>query len=65
MVSTIAGGGGGALPGYANGIGSVVRFNGPAGITSWSTGDLLVTENSNHMIRKITTSGKKPSSVIK
>ncbi len=57
VVSTVAGGGGSALSGYVDGMGAVARFSYPVGISSLSTGDLVVTDYHNHIIRKITSSG--------
>lgn len=54
VVTTIAGSG---IRGFANGAGTSARFNYPDGITIDRTGNILVTENSNHKIRKVTTSG--------
>ncbi len=56
-MSTVAGGGGSTLTGYVDGIGAVARFLNPWGISSLSSGDLVVTDNNNHIIRKITSSG--------
>ncbi len=57
MVSTLAGGGGGTLLGYVDGVGTVARFNGPYGIASLSSGDVMVADTYNNNIRKITSSG--------
>ncbi len=57
VVSTVAGGGGSTLPGNVDGVGAVSRFSGPYGISSLSTGDLVVADTHNHIIRKITSSG--------
>ncbi len=45
----------GSSTGFADGVGSAARFNGPIGIAIDSTGNLYVTDYSNHLIRKITT----------
>ncbi|HWW39812.1 putative Ig domain-containing protein, partial [Pedobacter sp.] len=42
--------------GSVNGTGSVVRYNGPYGISIDSQGNLYLAENANNMIRKIATS---------
>ena len=39
--------------GSADGVGRVAQFNGPAGITMDTTGNLYVTDQNNHTIRKI------------
>ncbi len=57
VVSTLAGGGGGTLTGYVDGIGAVARFNNPRGVSFLSTGDVVVADTNNHLIRKITSSG--------
>ncbi len=57
VVSTVAGGGGSTLFGYVDGVGSVARFNGPHGISSLSTGDLAIVDRTNHIIRKMTSTG--------
>ncbi len=54
IVSTIAGSPG--LSGFSNGIGSSARFNQPGGICLDSVGNIYVTDNGNHRIRKIDTS---------
>ncbi|MEY4568900.1 MAG: hypothetical protein RLZZ398_339 [Verrucomicrobiota bacterium] len=56
LVSTIAGSPG--LPGSADGLGSVARFNFPSGIAVDGAGVVFVTDQQNHTIRKITTSGQ-------
>ncbi len=57
VVSTVAGGGGGTASGYVDGKGAMARFNVPTGISSLSTGDLVVADFGNHIIRKITSTG--------
>ncbi len=57
VVSTVAGGGGSTLSGYVDGVGAVARFNYPNGILYLSTGDLVVADHNNNIIRKITSSG--------
>ncbi len=56
-MSTVAGGGGGSLFGYVDAVGAVARFNAPNGILHLSTGDLVVADQNNNIIRKITSSG--------
>ncbi len=53
MVSTVAGGGGSTLSGYTDGMCSVARFFGLRGVSSLSTGDLVIGDSSNNRIRKI------------
>ncbi len=57
LVSTVAGGGGNNLYGYVDGVGALVRFNGPVCVSTLTTGDLLIVDYSNNMIRRITSSG--------
>ncbi len=57
LVSTVAGGGRSALYGYADGFGSMARFNQPYGVSSTLTGDIIVADADNNLIRKITSSG--------
>lgn len=54
MVSTIAGS---AISGYADGVGSAVKFALPYGICFDANGDLLVADRFNHKIRKVTPAG--------
>lgn len=53
VVSTIAGGSGG----YADGIGTAAKFNGPVGVTVDVLNNIYVTDQNNNKIRKITPSG--------
>ena len=54
-VSPFAGSG---LPGSSNGVGSSASFNNPRGITiDQQTGNVFVSDYSNHSIRKITPQG--------
>ncbi len=55
VVTTIAGSAG--VVGTTNGIGNLVRFNNPHGITSDKSGNIYITDRYNNLIRKITTSG--------
>jgi methionine-rich copper-binding protein CopC len=52
----LAGSAGGAT-GSANGTGTAASFNNPAGLVRDSQGNLYVSDNSNHVIRKITPQG--------
>ncbi len=56
-MSTVAGGGGNSLSGYIDDVGTLARFKGPGGILSLSTGDLIVADTGNNIIRKIKSSG--------
>ncbi len=55
IVTTLAGSAG--LPGYLNGSGSTARFHQPWGITTLPSGNLAVADESNCVIRTLTTSG--------
>ncbi len=57
LVSTVAGGGGGVLSGYVDGVGTIAKFNYPAGITLTSAGDIIVADFYNNLIRKMLSSG--------
>jgi len=54
-VSTLAGLAG--SPGSANGTGTVARFRYPAGVAVSSTGDVFVSDEYNHAIRKVSSNG--------
>jgi sugar lactone lactonase YvrE len=54
-VTTVAGVAGSA--GTADGTGNVARFNQPRGIAIGPDGDLYVADNSNNLIRRVTTAG--------
>ena len=54
IVSTIAGSG----SGYADGVGTSATFNAPYDIAVDSTGNLFVVEYNNHIIRRISPSGR-------
>ena len=54
MVSTVAG----STAGFANGVGTLAKFNLLHGISVDSTGNVWVADNSNHMIRRINTAGR-------
>lgn len=53
MVTTIAG----SSQGYLDGIGTVAKFNGPAGVAVDNNGTLYVADRLNHRIRKISSTG--------
>lgn len=53
LVSTLAG----STLGYADGIGDSAKFYYPYGVAVDATGDVYVTDNNNHKIRKITPTG--------
>ena len=55
VVTTVAGLG--ATPGFINAAGTAARFNNPVGVALDATGNLLVADGSNNVIRKITTAG--------
>ncbi len=61
VVSTVAGGGGSSLSGYVDGVGSLARFCQLSGISALSTGDVVVADTNNQIIRKITSSGSTNS----
>ncbi|CAN1544661.1 Secretion system C-terminal sorting domain [Flavobacteriaceae bacterium] len=52
-VTTIAG----STSGFADGIGITAKFNNPTGISIDNTGNILVVDNQNNRIRKISTTG--------
>lgn len=54
LVTTLAGNG---VPGYADGPGTEARFNQPDGIVVDTDGFVYVTENGNHVIRRISPPG--------
>jgi hypothetical protein len=55
QVETFAGSAG--QPGWADGAGSVARFNSPRGLATGPDGSLYVADTGNHIIRKITPEG--------
>jgi hypothetical protein len=55
VVTTLAGLAG--VSGSSNGVGSLARFNSPAGLTVDGSGNLYVADLSNHTIRKVTAAG--------
>ncbi len=57
VVTTVAGGGATSLPGYVNGVGTVTRFYYPYGVAVTTSGDFIVADSMNCVIRKITSSG--------
>ncbi|MFY8035021.1 MAG: NHL repeat-containing protein, partial [Flexibacteraceae bacterium] len=54
IVSTLAGNG---VAGYADGTGTAAQFNDPIAIDFDLEGNLIIAEQSNHRIRKVTTNG--------
>ncbi len=54
-VSTVAGLAG--ATGFVNGTGSAARFNGPSGIEIEASGDLLVSDFSSQVVRRVTPAG--------
>ena len=54
VVTTLAG----AANSYADGVGSAASFSKPTGICVSPSGDLVVSDNANNLIRKVSTSGK-------
>lgn len=60
VITTLAGGDNcynGPCPGFADGTGSLAKFNRPAGIVSDSYGNIYVADSGNNRIRAITSSG--------
>ena len=55
VVSTLAGSAG--VPGFADGPGAAARFNYPAGLAVDTAGNVYVADQSNSVIRKITSAG--------
>ncbi|MCX6996217.1 MAG: hypothetical protein NTV49_03825 [Kiritimatiellaeota bacterium] len=55
VVTTLAGSAG--TPGSADGTGSVARFYNPTDVAVDSAGNVFVTDNNNHTIRKVTVAG--------
>jgi DNA-binding beta-propeller fold protein YncE len=49
--------GGEDRPGFVNATGAAARFNRPAGITALPDGDLLVADENNHRVRRVTLGG--------
>ncbi len=56
LVTTFAGRTG--SPGFSDGIGSSARFSNPSGLCFDDTGNLLVADTGNHIIRKISPQGR-------
>ena len=57
IVSTMAGGGGGATGGFADGTGTAAAFKGPFGAAVDASGNVLVADASNSRLRRVTPSG--------
>ncbi len=57
MALTVAGGGGGTLYGYVDDVGTAAKFFYPEGLASTSTGDIIVADTYNHLIRRVFSSG--------
>ncbi|HEY4290001.1 MAG TPA: hypothetical protein VGN00_23030 [Puia sp.] len=55
LAGSAAGGGGSA--GYADGMGTAAKFNGPNGVVVDASGNVYVTDARNYLIRKITPGG--------
>ncbi len=58
VVSVIAGGGGSNSVGFVDGVSSVAKFSFPRVVTVISSGDIIVADTNNHLIRKISTTGE-------
>jgi sugar lactone lactonase YvrE len=54
VVTTLAGSG---VAGYADGSGTAAQFNRPTGVVVDASGNLYVTDSSNHRIRKVNSTG--------
>lgn len=57
MVSTLAGGEGGTIAGYADGTGTAAKFKGPNCVAVDAAGNVYVSDGGNSLIRKITSTG--------
>jgi hypothetical protein len=57
VVTTIAGGVGGANAAYADGAGSNAGFNKPIGLVVDAAGTIYLADYSNHLIRKVSAAG--------
>ena len=55
VVTTLAGSAG--IPGSADGIGTTARFNGPSTVAVDGVGNVYVSDQSNHTVRKLTPTG--------
>ncbi len=58
-VSTLAGGGGSTVHGYMDGVGAVATFYYPFAISAMTSGDLVIADTSNNIIRRMTSSGSR------
>ena len=57
VVSTLAGGFTGATGGWIDGVGTAAAFNGPNGVALDASGNVLVADQGNHRVRRVTPSG--------
>lgn len=57
VVSTLAGGAGGTIAGYLDGLGTSSKFNWPSGIAVDGAGNIYVSDYYNNLVRKITSGG--------
>ncbi len=55
-MSTLAGGNS-ALAGYLDAVGSLARFNQPTAVAMTISGDVMVADSNNNVIRKVSSTG--------